>query len=64
MVSEAALPLDKGLDRAHDDNVMTRKLKVMMAAIILKDRDRDRGLAPERNMSAAGNGGRPDAVCM
>ena len=67
MVSESALPLDKGLDRAHDDNVRIRRHEVTMAAIIAKDRDRDcdrdRGLIPERNISLAGNGGRRDAVC-
>lgn len=65
MVSESALPLDKGLDRAHDDNVRIRRHEVTMAAIILKDRDcdRDRGLISERIVSLAGNGGRRDAVC-
>ena len=65
MVSESALPLDKGLDRAHADNVRIRRHEVTMAAIILKDRDcdRDRGLISERIVSLAGNGGRRDAVC-
>ena len=67
MVSESALPLDKGLDRAHDDNVRIRRHEVAMAAIIVKDRDRDcdrdRGLIPVRTVSLAGNGGRRDAVC-
>ena len=67
MVSESALPLDKGLDRAHDDNVRIRRHEVMMAAIIVKDRDRDCdrgfGLIPERNVLLAGSGVRRDAVC-
>lgn len=66
MVSESALPLDKGLDRAHDDNVRIRRHEVTMAAIIVKDRDRNRGsgLILVRTVSLVGNGGRRDAVCV
>lgn len=66
MVSESALPLDKGLDRPHDDNVRIRRHEVTMAAIIVKDRDRNRGsgLILVRTVSLVGNGGRRDAVCV
>ena len=63
MVSESALPVDKGLDRAHDDNVRIRRHKIIRVAITVRDRDRNGGLIRDRNVFPSENKGRCGAVC-